>query len=199
MRSELPEFSDEMLANSLPELPAERRGRYAALGLKSEDAEMLLQNVYLKTLFDAVQENTTNDAELLRLATNYIVSDVASLLKAEEGKLMPEAFVALMRMTKRGDLSSRGTKDVLALLWKEGGEPQVIAEREGLLQVSDNTALQGVVLEVLKANPKAVEEYRAGKEAALQFLLGASMRVSKGAGNPAVLRELLTQELAKGS
>lgn len=199
MRSELPEFSDEMLADSLPELPAERRGRYAALGLKSEDAEMLLQNVYLKTLFDAVQENTTNDAELLRLATNYIVSDVASLLKAEEGKLMPEAFVALMRMTKRGDLSSRGTKDVLALLWKEGGEPQVIAEREGLLQVSDNTALQGVVLEVLKANPKAVEEYRAGKEAALQFLLGASMRVSKGAGNPAVLRELLTQELAKGS
>lgn len=198
LRSEIEEFSDEKFAASLPELPAERRSRYIALGVKAEDAEMFLQNVYLKTLFDAVEVGTKNDSELLRLATNYLASDVASLLKSEEGKLTPEAFIALMRMTKAGDLSSRGAKDVLALLWKEGGEPRAIAEREGLLQVSDNAALQGVVLEVLAANQKAVEEYRGGKEASLQFLLGAAMRASKGAGNPAVLKELLVSELGKG-
>jgi aspartyl-tRNA(Asn)/glutamyl-tRNA(Gln) amidotransferase subunit B len=79
-----------------------------------------------------------------------------------------------------------------------GGHPEDIAKEQGLLQVSDPESLRAQVRSVMQEHVKAVEEYRAGKEASLQFLLGASMKATKGAGNPAVLRELLVEEL-KGS
>jgi aspartyl-tRNA(Asn)/glutamyl-tRNA(Gln) amidotransferase subunit B len=199
LRSDVLEFSDTALETSLPELPTARRERYSALGLKAEDVETLLQSKYLGTLFDTVEAQAKGDTELIRLSINYVASDIAGLLKIEEGQLTSDAFLELMRMTKEGDLSSRGAKDVLALLWKEGGSARRLAEEKGLLQVSDTGALEAMVLEVLKENPKAVDEYRAGKEASLQFLLGASMKATKGAGNPKVLREILVQELNKSS
>jgi aspartyl-tRNA(Asn)/glutamyl-tRNA(Gln) amidotransferase subunit B len=112
-------------------------------------------------------------------------------------KITPESFTKLIRMIGANELSSRGAKDALALLAEHGGDPETIAKEHELLQVSDTEALKKAVQEVIAANPTAVAEYQAGKEALLQFLVGQSMKATKGAGNPGVLKELLLAELKK--
>lgn len=199
IRSEIPEFSDDTLRAGLPELPDVTRARYRELGVKSEDIELYLQNEFLRTLFDAVVERAEGDKELITLAGNYVISDIAGMQSDTAGseKLTPEHFVALMRMTKEGTISSRGAKDLLAVMYVEGGEPRVLAEAKGLLQVSDPEALQSLVQGVLTEHPGPVAEYRSGKESSIQFLVGQAMKASKGAGNPGVLREMLEKELKK--
>jgi aspartyl-tRNA(Asn)/glutamyl-tRNA(Gln) amidotransferase subunit B len=81
-------------------------------------------------------------------------------------------------------------------MYSNGGTPEVIAQDKGLLQVSDVEPLRKVVQEVLASNPVVVAEYKGGKESVLQFLVGATMKATKGAGNPAVLREILLTELS---
>ncbi len=94
------------------------------------------------------------------------------------------------------ELSSRGAKDTLVALVEKGGDPGVIAKELCLMQVHDTELLRGAIKRVLMEEVKAVEEYRAGKEAALQYLLGKSMKATRGAGNPVVLKELLIEELS---
>jgi len=106
-----------------------------------------------------------------------------------------DSFAELVRLVADGKLSSRGAKDVLALLLVEGGSPLALAEREGLLQQSDPEALRGIVQSVLVEHAGVAEEYRAGKEGVLQFLVGQAMKASRGAGNPALIRDLLIEEL----
>ena len=93
------------------------------------------------------------------------------------------------------ELSSRGTKDTLLILVEKGGDPRAIAEEHGLMQSHDTGTLEKIVRDVLTEEKKAVLEYRAGKEATLQYLIGKSMKASKGVGNPEILRELLLTEL----
>jgi aspartyl-tRNA(Asn)/glutamyl-tRNA(Gln) amidotransferase subunit B len=198
--SEIPEFKAETIRAALPELPWERRARYEALGLKSEDISYLGSGIERAAFFDTVISLIEKDSALLMLATNYITSDLAGWSAknggVEYGAVTPESFIALMRMTASGELSSRGTKDVLAKLAESGGDPAELASELGLLQVNDSDALRSSVKEVIAEQGKAVEEYRAGKEASLQFLVGQAMKKTKGAGNPALLRELLVEELA---
>lgn len=196
---EVPEFSAEALRASMPELPWERRARYAELGLKESDAAYLTGSLERGIFFDAVASELDTDAALLTLAANYLISDVAGWYaksdRTEYEGLAPESFVSLIRLVGSGDLSSRGAKDVLAVLLEKGGDPETIAKEGGFLQVSDEGALREAVQAVLKEHRNVADEYRAGKEASLQFLVGMSMKAMKGAGNPAVLRELLIEEL----
>ena len=197
--SEIPEFSLTTLTAGLPELPWDRRARYQALGLKSDTGAYLADGVARGIFFDAVLE-LLGDSALAQLAANYLVSDVAGWYAKQEiseyENLSPQAFSTLIKLVGGNTLSSRGAKDVL-LLMLEGDvrSPEEIAKAEGLLQVSDPEQLRALVREVLGANEGAVAEYRGGKESALQFLVGATMKASRGAGNPAVLRELLLEEL----
>jgi len=200
--SEISEFSKTVLEESLPMLPWEKRARYASLGLKENDAAMLLQNKNLEALFDAVVEGAEGNAELIALAGNYVVSDVAGLERNQEAQgslanLSGGAFLELMRMTHGGEMSSRGTKDVLAILYEKGGNPKDIARENGLMQVSDRESLRAYVQQVLQEEVGAATEYRGGKESILQFLIGKAMKISKGAGNPALFKEILIEELSK--
>ena len=197
--SEIPEFSYEALRVSLPELPWERRVRYAnTYGLREADAVYLAATFERARFFDAVAAILA-DAELVRLATNYLITDLGGIYAKQDHErydtLDAEAFAKLVRMTAEGALSSRGAKDTLALLVERGGDPEVLAKEAGLIQVSDPAALRVIVATVFAAEPKAVEEYRAGKEVALQFLLGKAMKESRGAGNPNELRALLLEQL----
>jgi aspartyl-tRNA(Asn)/glutamyl-tRNA(Gln) amidotransferase subunit B len=128
------------------------------------------------------------------------VSDLAGLYAKNGAEsfdtLEPAAFARLVRMVAAGDLSSRGAKDTLATLVERGGDPEAIARERGLLQMSDRTALLPVVDAVLAREERAVQEYRAGKDSVLQYLLGMAMKETRGAGNPEALRELLTERLA---
>lgn len=199
--SEIAEFSSDAIRASLPELPWERRARYAqAYTLRESDVEYLSASVERTTFFDAVAKSLGDNIKLVALAANYIVSDLAGIYAktgAEEyASLNPESFAKLIKLTAAGELSSRGAKDVLVLLIEKGGDPALLAEEHGLIQEHDPVALKSAVMGVLASEPKAVEEYRAGKEAALQYLIGKSMKATKGAGNPTVLKELIIQELA---
>jgi aspartyl-tRNA(Asn)/glutamyl-tRNA(Gln) amidotransferase subunit B len=194
---EVPEFSRETLLASLPELPWQRRARYTdSYGLLEHAAEYLVSSLSRADFFDTVAASLT-EKESVQLAANYITTDLAALASTQDTPLTiePTAFAELIRMVRGGELSSRGAKDTLALLVEKGGDPRELARVHGLIQEHDTGVLSRVVETVIKAEEKAVEEYRAGKQAALQFLLGKAIQESKGAGNPKTLRELLIEKL----
>ncbi len=200
--SEIPEFSPETLHAELGELPAQRRARYQALGLKKEDADMFVREPLFGTFFDAV---VREDPTMAISAANYLSSDVAGKRESDptvvaawlEDISHVHAFIKLLRLFQEGKLSSRGTKDILALLITEQGDPETIATQRGLFQTSDNTQLQEIVHTVIAAFPDAVAEYKAGKTTTLQFLVGQGMKQSGGAANPSVLRKLFEETLGK--
>lgn len=198
--SEVPEFSTEAIRASLPELPWERRARYGALGIKEADAAYLSASVLRSVFFDKVIPLCAGDAELLSLASNYIISDLAGWYAKSDGDefagLSPEDFVELMRMVSGNELSSRGAKDVLLSMLESGGTPREIAEAAGLMQVSDTEALRAVVRGVLVEHAGVAAEFKAGKESSLQYLVGQAMKATKGAGNPSTLKEVFLEELS---
>lgn len=199
--SEIPEFTRDALQASLPELPAARRARYTELGLKAEDAQYLAGTLSRGAFFDALLAEIPHDPKLIVIAANYLISDAAGWY-AKQGvqeyeTLVPAHMAALASLIAAGDLSSRGAKDVLLkMLEGDARDPKAIASEAGLIQVNDPEALRAAVLEVITANQAAVDEYRAGKDSAIQFLVGQSMKATKGAGNPGTLRELILEHLS---
>ncbi len=198
--SEIPEFEDAAIRALLPELPWERRARYArTYMLKEADAAYLCATLERAMFFDSVASALGNDAALVPLAANYVVSDLAGIYTKKGSEdyrtLDPGAFAKLIGLVQSGELSSRGAKDTLAVLVEKGGDPSDRAKELGVMQVHDTGLLRAAIKGVLLEEKKAIEEYRAGKEAALQYLLGKSMKATRGAGNPARLKELLIEEL----
>ncbi|TRZ52950.1 Asp-tRNA(Asn)/Glu-tRNA(Gln) amidotransferase subunit GatB [bacterium] len=196
--SELPEF----LNPELPELPSQKRERFDKdYEVKEEDREMYIIDVKLGDFFEEVIK-IAGDKKLAVLISNYITSDLAGLQKNNPDidpfkNITPENFATLIKMASCGELSSRGAKDTLAMMFKEGGEPMKIAEENGLLQKSNEDELTVMVQKIIAENEKVVNEYRAGKEAGIMFLVGQGMKASKGSANPQVLKKLFEEELTK--
>jgi aspartyl-tRNA(Asn)/glutamyl-tRNA(Gln) amidotransferase subunit B len=189
-------FSRAEIDASLPELPDVFRARCRGWELKSEQVETLLFDAQLLELFNSVTNIAPESLSLARLTANYITSDLVALLKISENKIpTKEAFYELVCMIDAGDLSSRGAKDTLAILVREGGMPRAIAEREGLIQKDDPAALAAMVAQIVADNAAVAAEFKAGKEASLQFLVGQGMKLSKGSANPGKLREALIQAI----
>jgi len=206
--SEIPEFSKEALKATMPELPWEKRERLVReYGVKSENAEIFTIDAMLGGLFEETMSETRSGlknlsprpdlSELSVLVENYITSDIAGLIKASGalGGVTGKTLAELVLMIKAGDLSSRGAKDTLAIMYAEGGEPRAIAEKNGLIQKNDIEALKKIVAEVISANPTVVTDYKSGKVALIQFFVGQGMKASKGAGNPATLKTLFEDGL----
>ncbi|XKT75438.1 MAG: Asp-tRNA(Asn)/Glu-tRNA(Gln) amidotransferase subunit GatB [Patescibacteria group bacterium UBA2103] len=195
--SEIPEFAEDVLKETLPELPWEKRTRYEGLGLKEEDVTYLVSSVERAEFFDTVLESI--DEKNIAKAVNYLTSDVAGFYNEvdtpEFEKLSPKAFAEVISMLAADEISSRGAKDILRVLMEEGGEARTVAEEKSLFQVQDTEALKEVVLEIIKENESVVEEYKGGKEASLQFLVGQGMKKTKGAANPGLLKEAILAEI----
>lgn len=189
--SDIPVFASEALAASLPELPWQRRERYAALGIKDTDAKVVSALPETSAFFDSYLSEVNVDKELVTLGINYLISDLGGSV----GNISPNMFAKVMQMIKSNELSSRGAKDLLAILQLEGGDPVEVSKERGLIQVSDTGALQAAVRAIIAREVKVVEEYRGGKEAALQYLVGQGMKETKGAGNPALIRKILIEEM----
>ncbi len=199
-RSEILEFSEESIRASLPELPRERRARYAsAYGLKESDTAYLSASPERAAFFDAVAGALADDTGYAALAANYIVSDLAGIYAKRDGEdfssLDPQAFAKLIRLVSSHVLSSRGAKDTLRIMIEEGGDPESIAKGRGLMQVRDTATLLTLIETVIAQEEKAVSEYRSGKQAALQYLVGKAMKESGGAGDPLELRKIITEKL----
>lgn len=205
--SEIPEFSAEEIKATLPELPWEKRARYKNdYRMKDEDAEMFVQDDVLRTFFEQVVSKLS-DSLTHKLAINYITSDIAGLMKKEKDsisdwvvKISSEHFVELILMINSGELSSRSAKDILAMIWS-GSEaeksPKIIAETHGMIQKNDPEALLKTIEEIVATNPSVLADYKAGKQAALQFFVGQIMKQTKGSVNPALAREILLKVVDK--
>jgi len=145
-----------------------------------------LTNQEFTDLYDQVTEG--QDKKFKKLTANYITSDLVSLLQ-EEVATVPEGahMKKLIEMISADDISSRGAKDILAILVKDSSDPQKIAEDRGLIQQNDAGALEAIMQKIIDENPAVVEEYKEGKETVVQFFVGQGMKETKGSANPGML------------
>jgi aspartyl-tRNA(Asn)/glutamyl-tRNA(Gln) amidotransferase subunit B len=193
----VPEERVAALKASLPELPNDRCRRYMAqLGLPRFDANLLVENPDRAALFEAAVALGAP----AKAVSNWLGGDVARLL-GERGvalcdtALTAEGLSEMIALIESKTISNTAGKTVVEQMMFAGKTPDEIIREKGLSQISDDGALGTVVAEVLSANRKAVEEYKAGKTNVLGFLVGQCMRATRGKGNPERLRELLLQEL----
>lgn len=181
--SEIPEFSSENLKKELPELPWEKRARLAKLGfLQEQDIEQLVEDVELSRLFAQVEQKVS-DKEQIKIAANFILNDIAG-----ERKKNPSWLPAVDHLVKV----------VESFYKKEIASPQAKSSiLTGVMtEAVSNDALPAIAQKVIDANPTVVADYKAGKEAAMQFLVGQGMKESKGSANPAALRLAIQKILA---
>ena len=201
----------EELRAGLPELPQAKRQRFSSeFNIPPKLATNITRDRAMAGFFEAavseLQEwlRTTGrdpkDTKALELAANYLTTDLAKIL-ADAGhtaftnaKITPENFAELMTYLVEEKISSKTAKTILQTMSASGEDPSDIIEREGLWQMSDDGALSAAVDTVLAANEKAIADFRAGKETALQFLLGQVMKSSRGA-NPETVKKVLEEKL----
>ncbi len=201
--SEIPELSREALVTTLGELPAARRARYISLGIKTEDADAFVRDTRFGNFFDAVSQNQSPD--FVKIAGNYIANDLVKILRDFEGRdtesmdfsaISIPNFQKLIALVLAGSISSRVAKDMLASMAQSDFDPEIHAKENGLLIVEDTVAIKKAVSEAIAAHPTVVADYKAGKSAALEFLLGQCMRALRGAGRPETIRSLLQEHIS---
>jgi len=193
-------FSKARLAEMMPELPQDKRIKYTNLGIPSNQIEVLLAEPSMSEYFGRVLAvgTTSQSPELAKLAANYLTSDIQALiLSGKTLKLRADYFVSLITMISQAKISSRVAKDLLAEIVESDADPEELARSRGLLQVSNPEELRACIEQVISENREVVAEYQAGKESALQYLLGQAMKATRGAANPNVLRETLKQILVE--
>ena len=200
----------------MPELPQQMRARLERdYGLSSYDAATLTADREIAAYYEAVVDKLPSDP---KLCANWVMGDISGYLN-EEGKffdscpLLPTQLAQLLIRIKDGTISGKIAKEVFkqmwvkvsthAMTWKnrdsqldENLVDQII-ESQGLKQISDSGELEKLVGEVIAANSKSVEEFKAGKEKAFNALVGQVMKVAKGKANPAQVNEILKKKLAE--
>ena len=200
--SEIEEFDTELLKKSLPELPWEKRARFKdEFGLKDEDVEMYVRTPVFSEFYEGVAKGLKGDKKLLVLASNHITSDLVGIFKekgtADMNNIKTDSFAEVILMRGDNKISSSAVTTIIKIMVEKGGEPEEIAKKEGLLQDSSEDTLIPIVEKLIKENEKAVAEYKAGKESALQFFIGQGMKETRGSANPQVLKVLFEKELKK--
>ncbi len=197
--SEIEEFKAQSLDHSLPMLPDELRKRYVDIGIKRDDAEVLVSSEVLRTYMSDLLQ-ITSESVLVCTAVNYLLTDMGGIAKkggdAVYGLIPAARLLEVIAMLQKGSLSSRGAKDILGHMASgEKGSAEQITTKYSLSQQSDKATIDALVLSVIEANAKAVEEYKSGKIESLKYLLGQAMKLSKGSGNPAEIEKTLKSRL----
>jgi aspartyl-tRNA(Asn)/glutamyl-tRNA(Gln) amidotransferase subunit B len=194
----IPPEEVEAIRARMPELPAQKRARYATqYGLPDYDVLLLTESREKAAYFEQAVSGGVAPA---KLAANWLNGEIASRLN-DEGlefdavPVAPQRLAALLARIQDGTVSQKAAKDVLAEMWSGKGEADAIIEAKGLKQISDSGAIEKLVDEVLAANARQVEDYRAGKEKAFNSLVGQVMKQSRGKANPAQVNEILRRRL----
>ena len=181
----------------LPELPRVRRARLVKeYGIPDYDSGVLVADKAVADFFESAARLSANP----KTVSNWIMTEMLRLL-SEKGMepasaaITPQALADLIRMVEGGAINSTTAKEIFDLLFEKGGDPNAIAAERGLAQVSDAGALERLVDRAIVENARSVEDYRRGKKAAAQFLVGQVMRMSQGKANPQVVRGILDRRL----
>ena len=207
--SELPEFTRENLMAGMPELPWVKRDRYVKnFGMTEKEVDVFVESPALAAYFEKVIANNVKDAKFVRLAINFILTDFLAHVRADEESkgvgsedslsalVSPSSLAGLVSLRVGNDVSSSGAKDLLTQLLKDPkAEAKALAEKHGLIQKSNAADLAPAIEKIIADNAKVVAEYKGGKVASLQFLIGQVMKATKGAANPEVVKKMLVEKL----
>jgi aspartyl-tRNA(Asn)/glutamyl-tRNA(Gln) amidotransferase subunit B len=181
----------------LPELPEARRARMVAeYDISEKDAHTITASREFADRFEAAARTAKNP----RRVANLLLSEVSGRLKAlgleqENSPVSMAGIVFAADLLDDGKLSSKQLKQILDIAFEKGEDIPAVYEREKPQQITDSSALEAMIDEVIAASPKQVEQYRAGKTTITGFFVGQVMRASKGQANPALLNELVTKKL----
>ncbi len=193
----------EEVRTTLPELPTERRDRFLRqYHLPKYDADILTTERPLADYFEEVVRalNPQND-ETYKLASNWTMTDILRVVNTEKIQIadfpvFPSRLGEMINLIVDGTISSKIAKDIFEEMLRSQDSPRTIVERKGLIQVSDATAIERIVDEVLARNQNQVDQFRSGKQQVFGYLVGEAMKASKGKANPKLVNELLRKKLA---
>lgn len=192
-----PEFIEAVRA-TLPELPNAKKGRFMdAYKLSAYDADMLTQSRDVADYFEAVAQ-ACGDA---KLAANWVNGELAAALnragiELADVPVTADAFAGLLKRILDNTISGKIAKEVFDAMWNGEGDADTVIDKKGLKQITDTGAIETMIDEIIAANPKQTEEYRAGKDKLFGFFVGAAMKASKGKANPDQVNAILKQKLA---
>ena len=187
----------ERVRSRMVELPWVMAARFVRdYGLPEYDAATLTQSMAMAAYFEA----TAKACGQPKLASNWVMGELSRRLNSgelafEQLPVSSTQLAALIGRIADGTISNNAAKQVFDALWSEGGEVDAIIEAKGLKQMNDSSALEAIIDEVLAANAKNVEEYKAGNAKAFNALVGQAMKASKGKANPAQVNDMLKKKL----
>jgi len=184
----------EMVSAALPELPDAKRQRFMAdYGLSAYDADVLTAT---RELADFYEATVTGSGGLGKLAANWVTGDLAGALNRDgrdivDSPVTATALAGLLRRIEDGTLSGKLAKQVFEAMWSGAGSADEVIEQQGLRQITDTSAIEGIIREILEKHPKQLEQYRGGQEKLLGFFVGQVMKATQGKANPAQVNGLL--------
>jgi aspartyl-tRNA(Asn)/glutamyl-tRNA(Gln) amidotransferase subunit B len=188
----------ERVRGEMPELPRVMAARFESIdGLPAYDATMMTQSLATARYYEAAKAAGATP----KLVANWVMGEISKRLNASGGEIDaapvgPELLAQLIGRISDGTISNNAAKQVFESLWTgEATDVDAVIDAKGLKQVSDTGAIEAILDEVLAANSKSVEEFRAGKDKAFNALVGQAMKATKGKANPALVNELLKKKL----
>lgn len=194
---EIEQSQIDALRKTLPELPNVRAKRFQDdLGLSDYDAQALTQEIEIASYFEKAAVISGN----AKTTANWIMTDLMRELNEskktiEQSPVSAEKLGQLIQAIDKGTISGKIAKTVFAEMWTSGKNPDVIISEQGLTQITDTSAIEKIVDEVLAANPGQLADYRSGKDKLFGFFVGQAMKASKGQASPDVMNEILKKKL----
>jgi aspartyl-tRNA(Asn)/glutamyl-tRNA(Gln) amidotransferase subunit B len=196
----------ERIRAMLPELPDAKLARFeGSYGLPAYEANLLTEtsaraDYYEQAAAAVAARPEPERARLYRDIANWMLNDLARLLHAEgieiqSSRISAQHLYAMIALVAEGTISNTIAKSVLEEMFRTGKEPATVVRELGLEQISGADEIGGIVDRVIAANPKPVEDFRAGKQEAIKFLVGQAMKETRGRANPASLTEILKARL----
>ncbi len=185
------------IKKSLPEMPAERRQRFVGeYGLPPYDAGVLTSERQLADYF----EGAVKTGASAKLVSNWIMSELLRELNnqgitAGQSPISAVNLGKLVALIEKGTISGKIAKNVFSEMYQTGKEPEQIIKEKGLVQISDEHELDGIIDKVIGDNPKSAADFKAGKQAALMFLVGQVMKITRGKANPQLVQKMLRERL----
>ncbi|MBQ3404650.1 MAG: Asp-tRNA(Asn)/Glu-tRNA(Gln) amidotransferase GatCAB subunit B, partial [Oscillospiraceae bacterium] len=192
-------IDDEWLAaisGDMPELPEVKKARLLALGIGEKETEQIVSEPYLSRFFDRAQELGCDPLTV----SHWLLGDISRLLNEsgaefEEVPVDADQFAYLLGQVESKAINLNSARTVLEDLFGTDKKAADIIKERGFAQISDTSALQAAVDQVIAANPKPVADYKGGKKASIGFLVGQVMKATHGQANAARVRELLEKAL----
>jgi aspartyl-tRNA(Asn)/glutamyl-tRNA(Gln) amidotransferase subunit B len=188
----------ESVRATLPELPDQKAARFSREhGLSAYDAGVLTASRELADYYEAVVAAVPEEP---KLAANWVMGELAAALNRDNlevgsGKLPAARLAGLLQRIVDQTISGKIAKEVFEAMWAQGADADAIIESRGLRQITDRSAIERVIDEVMSKNPGQLAEYRAGKDKLFGFFVGQVMKATDGKANPAQLNELLKKKL----